>query len=81
MNMQMPDMKQMKKTVKDADRLQLCTSMDVGMKIKRKNQLHAIKSFAFHKSCNIPLLRAALILAGVIMIMVLFFGMRKKMRG
>ena len=77
----MPDMKKMKKAVKNADSLQLCTSIDAGMKIKRKNDLHAIKSFAFHKSCNIPILRAALIVAGIAILMMLFFGMKKKLGG
>ena len=81
MNMQMPDIKKMKKAVKEADGLQLCTTMDAGMKIKRKNDLHAIKSFAIHKSCNIPILRAVLIIAGVMLVCALFFGMKKKMSG
>ncbi len=79
MNMQMPDMKQMKKTVKKADALQLCLSMDAGMKLRRKNALRPVKSLAIHKSCNIPVLRAALVLCGIIAVMVLFFSMKNKM--
>ena len=79
MNMPMPDMKKMKKAVKDAGALQLSVSMDAGMKLKRKNELHAIKSFAVHKSCNIPVLKAALVLVGLMTFVALWMVMKKKM--
>ena len=80
MNMEMPDMKKMKKAVKQANALQLSMSMDAGMKLKRKNELHAIKSFAIHKSCNIPVLRAALILIGIMAVMAVWICVKKKMK-
>ncbi len=81
MNMQMPDMKKMKKTVKDAGALRLSISMDAGMKLKRKNDLHAIKSLAVHKSCNIPVLKAALVILGMMAFFTLWMVMKKKMSG
>ena len=77
--MNMPDMKSMKKSLKGVNDLQLCTSMDAAMKIKRKNEMNSIKSFAIHKSCKIPILKAALIILGVMMAIWAFTSAKKKM--
>ena len=79
--MTMPEMKDIKKTVKDANSLRICGSLDAGIKLKRKNDLHAVKSFAVHKSCNIPLLRAVLVMLGIMASMCLLMMIKKKMKG
>jgi len=78
--MNMPDMKKAGKMMKDVNKLQICGSVDAGMKLCRKNELHPIKSMSIHKSCRIPLLKFALVVIGVAAALCAVMMIRKKMK-
>ena len=59
----MPDMNSVKSAVKDIGSMQLCTAMDVGMKLRRKDDpCHPLKSAELHACCKVGLLKLMLVL-------------------
>jgi len=61
--MNMPDMNDIKKTVKDVGSMQVCGSMDLGMKLRRKDDpCHPVKSSELHVGYHVPLVKLALAL-------------------
>lgn len=79
MNMQMPDLKKTKKMMKKAGELQLSSSIDAGMKIIRKNEMHPVKSWSLHKSCKIPLVKTLLVIIGVVAFLCVVMAVKNKM--
>lgn len=80
MDMHLPDMKKTKKMMKDARRLQLCASVDAGLRICRKNELHPLKSVALHKSCRVPLLRVLLVTIAIAAALCAAVMIKRKMK-
>lgn len=59
----MPNTQEIKKKIKDIGSMELCSSMDLGMKVRRKDDpCHPIKSTGMHTSCHVPLVKLALVL-------------------
>ncbi|MBQ4055028.1 MAG: hypothetical protein IJD17_04880 [Clostridia bacterium] len=57
------NMPEMRKKIRDIGSMELCGSMDLGMKLHRKNDpCHPLKSAGIHARCRIPLVRLAIIL-------------------
>lgn len=57
------NMPEIRKTIRDMGAMEVCGSMDLGMKLRKKNDTcHPIKSASVHAHCHIPLLKLAIIL-------------------
>lgn len=57
------NMPQIRKKIRDIGSMELCGSMDLGMKLHHKNDpCHAVKSAGIHARWHLPLVRLAIIL-------------------
>lgn len=57
------NMPQIRKKIRDIGSMELCGSMDLAMKLQRKNDpCHPVKSTGVHAYCRLPLVRLAIIL-------------------
>ncbi|MBQ3100330.1 MAG: hypothetical protein IJC50_04995 [Clostridia bacterium] len=71
------NMPQIRKTVRDIGSMELCSSMDLGMKLQRKNDpCHPIKSGGVHAYCRVPLVKLAIILLVSVTALCTFFAIR-----
>lgn len=57
------NMPEMKNKIKDIGSMELCSSMDLGMKVRRKDDpCFPVKSASVHLGCHIPLVKLAIVL-------------------
>ena len=76
---EMPGLGGVKKKAADVGKMQICTSVDLGMKLCRRGGT-AVKSVSFHHGCKIGLVKAVLVMLGVMLVVVGFFSMRRAVK-
>ena len=71
-----PDLKEVKSKASDVGKMQICTSVDLGMKLCRRGG-GAVKSASVHCSCKIGLVKAVLFLLGAMLVVAGMIALRR----